>query len=62
MRRVIVDKDSRNVYCIQLFNDKSWRVHGLDGKMIDMGDVTWLMPQKYKDDLKEIGVHTDEIL
>ena len=56
MRRIIVDKDSRNVYCIQLFDDKSWRVHGLDGKMIDGADVMWLMPQKYKADLKEQGV------
>jgi len=56
MRRIVVDEDSSNVYAIQLFDDGSWRVHGLDGKMIDMADVMWLMPQKYKDDLKQKGV------
>jgi hypothetical protein len=49
MRRIIVDEDSSNVYAIQLFDDGSWRVHGLNGKMIDMADVMWLMPQKYRD-------------
>jgi len=56
MRRIAIYKDTSNVYCIQLFDDKSWRVHGLDGKRIDGADVMWLMPQKYKADLKEMGV------
>jgi hypothetical protein len=51
--RIIIDKDASNVYCIQLFNDNSWRVHGLDGKRIDGADAMWLMPKKYKDAIKE---------